>query len=43
MEDSISLATYMQIGGKDSLSLAAKIHNKLRYTARLDTYRQSPN
>lgn len=31
MEDAISLATCLQIGGKSNVPIATKIHNKLRY------------
>lgn len=31
MEDAISLATCLQIGGKSNVPMATKIHNKLRY------------
>ena len=30
MEDAISLATCLQIGGRSNISIATKIHNKLR-------------
>jgi 2-polyprenyl-6-methoxyphenol hydroxylase-like FAD-dependent oxidoreductase len=30
MEDAISLATCLQIGGKSNISLATKVHTKLR-------------
>lgn len=31
MEDAISLATCLEIGGKRNVTIATKIHNKLRY------------
>ena len=34
MEDSISLATCLQLGGKSNVGLATKVHSKLRYVIR---------
>lgn len=31
MEDAITLATCLQLGGKDNIALATKVHNKLRF------------
>lgn len=33
MEDAYSLATCLQIAGKNHVSLATKVHNHLRYVA----------
>ena len=35
MEDAYSLATCLQIGGKDGIPLATKVHNHLRYVRKL--------